>query len=162
MSWQDDIDAVRAEKRQKKEAELAEKQAKEAAEAERLACLDPLLIALYEVREALDRRRWPAAHRSRQGFFRWQYTAEMSVPEIAEEGYSEGSHYTLRASIVYHKYPSYGDELILVRAGTSLVGEERIGKVRFIGRMWRELTPALVKRAAARYCVEHKVDLGLG
>jgi len=162
MSWQDDVDAVYAEKRREKEAQLAERDAKSATEIERLARLDPLLKALYQVHNALNQRHWPAAYRSRQGLFRLQCSAEMSVPEITEEGYNEGSRYRLTASIIYYRYPSSGDELIMVRAGANIGADECIDKVRFIGKLWGGLTPALVKRAAARYCVEHKVDLGLG
>jgi hypothetical protein len=163
MSWQGDIVAALSEKHDTEEAKQRADQAARSAEAKRLAQLEPQLVALEQVRAALVRSNWPGAHRSRQGMFRAQRVATMLVTEIVEDS---GDHETglvkVTAHITYHKYPMSEDMLIFANAGIyDSWNERRVGHVWFSGSRWAELTPELIKRAAARYCVTHNVELSL-
>jgi hypothetical protein len=163
MSWQDDIDAAHAEKRRAEKAKQEADQAARSAESERLARVEPQLAALEQVRTALVRSKWPGAHRSRERLFQPQRVAEMPVTEIVEQsGDNETGFVEVMASITYYKHPSPAEALIFVKAGTYVIsGENRVGNVLFSGSRWQELTPDLIKRAAARYCVTRGVQLSL-
>lgn len=154
---------LRAEKREAEEAKQKADFAEQSAEAETRRRLEPQLAALEQVHAALVRWNWPGASRSRRGPFRVQCVAEMAVTEIAEQtGDHETGFREITAKIMYFKYPGTGEALIQVRAGTySVFSEKRIGHVRLIGGRWRQLTPELIKRAAARYCITRKVEFSL-
>jgi hypothetical protein len=162
MSWQDDIAAARVEKER---AELEARQQAtdaQAADAERLARLQPQLAELKRVYSALCRQNWPAAYRTRYGLFRRHVSAEMEVPEIVEKVYGESGFAMVTARIRYSKYPSSYGVKITVQAGNySSIGSERVGDIELRGSRWHEVTPDLIRRAAARYCVTHGVELAL-
>ncbi len=163
MTWDDDIAAARVEKREAEEEKQRAAKAARSAESEQLARLEPQLAALATVRAALGRSGWLGAYRSREGLFRVQCVAEMPVTEIVDEvGDHETGHRKITADIVYMKHPRDDGAVILVRVGISSVFSDRlIGDIQVIGDRWQELTPELIKRAAARYCVTHNVELSL-
>lgn len=166
MSWQDDLAAVRAEQDPVEHEAMQRAIDAQAAAASRLADLQPRLAELKRVHAALCRQKWPGAYRSPfrlgDGLVRRQVMAQMEIPEIIEKIHGESDFTMVKARIYYYKYPSSERVKVSVLAGhPSSLGHEQEGDIELRGSRWREVTPALIKRAAARYCVRHGVELAL-
>jgi hypothetical protein len=163
MSWEDELAAAQVEIKRSEEARHAKARADKAAEEARGARLDEPVAELVRIRAALEEANWPGAATSREGLFRIQRVAEMPVSEIVTQaGDYETGLVDLTARILYYKYPAHDGLVVQVQAGTpDSWTRERAGAVEFLGSRWREVTPELMIRAAARYCVTRSVALSL-
>jgi|HubBroStandDraft_1064217.scaffolds.fasta_scaffold442768_2 hypothetical protein len=163
MAWEDELAAARIEIKRSDDARHAKARANRAAEEARDGRFNEPVAELLRIRAALEQAHWPRAATSREGMFRIQRVVEMPVMEIVTR---EGDHETglvdLTARILYYKYPAHDGPVICVQAGTlDSWTRERAGAVEFLGSRWREVTPELMIRAAARYCVTRSVALSL-
>lgn len=169
MDWRERLATAEAQKRRAEQ--LAAQAAKDAhvAQEARLAVWHDLVQELERVRRALIDSNWPGAYRHREGLFKMQAVAEMSVTEITvKAGGVDDGYVDLPGQINYYKHPPFKHDpqsrgvVVFARVGVaSSSTRERVGSIEFLGSHIRQLTPDMVVDAAARYCVDREVDLPL-
>lgn len=162
MSWEDDIAKARQEIR---DAELSKQRvlvADQEREEWRKAALRPQVETVLRVRAALERISWRGAFRATAGLRKPELSIDMPIREI-EWMAGESGRMPQVASITYYNRPS-GRIQCLARVSTG-GGHERddvlVDDVYFSGERIDQVTPALIQRAAARWSVEHSIELPL-
>ena len=164
-SWADEVAAAKQAKQAAEAEQIRLSQVAEKAASQARRDQDALVAELRRVHRALEAAGWPGSAGRRKGLH-VRHLVEMLIPEIHWSGTANRDQSVeLTARVSYRNYQRDDRRsdpwLIAVSAGGRGKGVH-IGDVSFrssedIGK----LNPALVRRAAARYCAEHDVLLDL-